>query len=69
MDEVGRGTVVPSSTLVFRGWQKTSLIEYPGQVATVLFTGGCNFRCPYCYNVDLVLRPGDLAPIDGESVR
>lgn len=40
--------------MIFRGWQKTSLIEYPGKVATVLFTGGCNFRCPFCYNRDLV---------------
>jgi pyruvate formate lyase activating enzyme len=50
-----------------RGWLRTSLIEYPGQVATVLFTGGCNFRCPMCHNVDLVLRP-DTLPIVPEAL-
>ena len=35
------------------GWQKTSLLDYPGHVATTVFTGGCNFRCPFCHNGDL----------------
>jgi len=43
--------------LVFKGWQRTSLIEYPGRISTVLFTGGCNLRCPFCYNAELVLEP------------
>jgi pyruvate formate lyase activating enzyme len=54
--------------LTFKGWQKTSLIEYPGKIATVLFTGGCNFRCPFCYNADLVQRPQELADLPGETV-
>lgn len=33
---------------------KTSLVDYPGRVSTVWFLQGCNIRCPYCYNVDLV---------------
>ncbi|MBN3037224.1 MAG: anaerobic ribonucleoside-triphosphate reductase activating protein [Candidatus Diapherotrites archaeon] len=40
----------------FYGFNKVSLIDYPGKVAAVLFTGGCNFRCPYCQNKDLVLH-------------
>ncbi|MCX7984394.1 MAG: anaerobic ribonucleoside-triphosphate reductase activating protein [Bacteroidetes bacterium] len=32
------------------GFIKTSLIDYPGKVAAVVFTQGCNFRCPYCHN-------------------
>lgn len=36
------------------GWRKTSLIDYPGYISTVLFTQGCNFRCPYCHNPDLI---------------
>ena len=36
---------------------KTSLIDYPGRVSAVLFLAGCNFRCPYCHNPDLVLPP------------
>ncbi|NLL13296.1 MAG: anaerobic ribonucleoside-triphosphate reductase activating protein [Fibrobacter sp.] len=38
------------------GWQKTSFIDYPGTVSTVLFFEGCNLRCPYCHNPDIVLR-------------
>jgi pyruvate formate lyase activating enzyme len=52
----------------FRGWQKTSLLEYPGKISTVLFTGGCNFRCPFCYNSDLVLRPEKLKRISEGDV-
>jgi pyruvate formate lyase activating enzyme len=40
--------------LRFAGFQKTSLIDYPDRVASVLFTAGCNLRCPYCHNGDLV---------------
>lgn len=36
------------------GWQKFSLIDYPGQLSAVIFTQGCNFRCPYCHNPELV---------------
>jgi pyruvate formate lyase activating enzyme len=54
--------------VTFKGWQKTSLIEYPGKVATVVFAGGCSFRCPYCYNSGLVLAPGEIPDLDGEVV-
>ncbi|MCW4013905.1 MAG: anaerobic ribonucleoside-triphosphate reductase activating protein [Candidatus Bathyarchaeota archaeon] len=40
--------------MIFAGLQKTSLIDYPDRVATVLFTSGCNLRCPYCHNGELV---------------
>lgn len=36
------------------GWQKVSLVDYPGKVACTLFTGGCNLRCPYCHNSELL---------------
>lgn len=39
------------------GWNKTTLLDYPGHVAATLFTGGCNFRCPFCHNAELVLNP------------
>ncbi|MCS7125104.1 MAG: anaerobic ribonucleoside-triphosphate reductase activating protein [Candidatus Bathyarchaeota archaeon] len=41
----------------FSGLQKTSLIDYPDRVAAVLFTPGCNMRCPYCYNWRIVVDP------------
>lgn len=36
------------------GFQKFSLLDYPGQLAAIVFTQGCNFRCPYCHNPELV---------------
>lgn len=42
----------------FYGLNKTTLLDYPGHVAATLFTGGCNFRCPFCHNKDLVLCTG-----------
>ncbi len=42
-------------SLDFAQIQKTSLIDYPGEVASTLFTVGCNFRCPFCHNASLVL--------------
>ncbi len=38
----------------FFGIQKLSLVDYPGKMVSTLFTGGCNFRCPYCHNRQLV---------------
>lgn len=39
------------------GFQKTTLLDYPEHVAATVFTGGCNFRCPFCHNSLLVLDP------------
>ena len=41
----------------FGGIQKTSLLDFPDRIATVLFTPGCNLRCPFCHNWRLVLDP------------
>lgn len=38
----------------FYGLQKTTLLDYPGLVAATIFTGGCNFKCPYCHNYSLI---------------
>jgi len=46
----------------FKGFQKTSLIEYPGKIVSVVFTAGCNFRCPFCQNPELVLNPNNSLP-------
>jgi pyruvate formate lyase activating enzyme len=40
------------------GLQKISLLDYPGHVAAIIFTQGCNFRCPFCYNPMLVEPAG-----------
>jgi pyruvate formate lyase activating enzyme len=48
------------------GLIKTSLLDYPAEVAAVLFTPGCNLRCPFCHNPELVATaaPDDFLPID-----
>lgn len=40
------------------GLQKLTLLDYPGKVACTVFLGGCNLRCPFCHNGELVLDPG-----------
>ena len=40
--------------MIFHGFQKLTLLDYPGKVAATLFTAGCNFRCPFCHNASLV---------------
>ncbi|MGB9743436.1 MAG: anaerobic ribonucleoside-triphosphate reductase activating protein [Minisyncoccales bacterium] len=37
------------------GWQKLTLIDYPGRLAATVFLAGCNFHCPFCYSAELVL--------------
>jgi pyruvate formate lyase activating enzyme len=44
--------VMEAARVAFR---KTSLVDYPGKVASVIFFQGCNLRCPWCYNGELVL--------------
>lgn len=39
------------------GLQKMTLLDYPGKVACTVFLGGCDFRCPFCHNGELVLSP------------
>ena len=50
--------------MLISGLQKMTLLDYPGLVACTVFTGGCNFRCPFCHNASLVL-PGELQTADG----
>ena len=45
--------------MIFGGFQKTDLINYPGYVASTVFTRGCNFRCPYCHNPEFVIQGSD----------
>ena len=42
------------------GFQKMTVLDYPGKVACTVFTHGCNLRCPFCHNARLVVRDEDL---------
>ena len=49
--------------LSVKGFLETSFVDWPGKVVSVLFLPGCNFRCPFCHNHQLVLKPGELEDI------
>lgn len=57
-----------NQTVRFYGFQKLTLLDYPGKVASTLFTGGCNFRCPFCHNRDLVFLNEKESDIENESI-
>lgn len=46
-----------------KGLEKFAPKDFPGFIASTVFLGGCNFRCPFCHNAELVLRPERLADI------
>ncbi len=54
--------------MLILGLQKTTLLDYPGLVASTIFTGGCNFRCPFCHNGDLVLHPDSFPHFTEEAI-
>ena len=54
--------------MIIKGFQKTTLLDFPGKVACTVFTGGCNFRCPFCHNASLVLHPNESDSFDEEDI-
>lgn len=50
------------------GFNKTTLLDYPGKVASTIFLGGCNFRCPFCQNGILVVAPGEQPDYSQEEL-
>ncbi len=46
------------------GLQEISLLDYPGKISAIVWTVGCNFRCPFCYNTNMVNEESDILPID-----
>lgn len=51
-----------------KGLQKLTLLDYKGYLAATIFTGGCNFTCPFCHNRDLVLYPNTIETIPEKTV-
>ncbi|MDI6849465.1 MAG: anaerobic ribonucleoside-triphosphate reductase activating protein [Candidatus Saccharicenans sp.] len=47
-----------------KGLEKFASRDFPGHISSTVFVGGCNFRCPFCHNADLVLNPGRLPSLD-----
>ncbi len=54
--------------MVIHGIQKLTLVDYPGKCACILFSGACNFRCPFCQNGSLVLHSENEPVIDDDEI-
>lgn len=54
--------------MLILGLQKLTLLDFPGLLSCTVFTGGCNFRCPYCHNASLVLQPDPQSTLPEEDV-
>ena len=50
------------------GMEKLSLVDFDNHIAATVFTGGCNFRCPYCHNAPLVLDPAGQGALSEEYI-
>ena len=55
-------------SLKLGGIQKLTLLDFPGKVACTLFTAGCNMKCPFCHNRDLVYIPENFNYFDPEEI-
>ena len=50
------------------GLNKLTLLDYPGYMACLIFTGACNYRCPFCHNASLVLNPNSQPAIREDEI-
>ena len=50
------------------GFQKMTMLDFPGKVACTVFTGGCNFRCPFCHNALLVTEIDNENTFDEDEI-
>lgn len=53
---------------MIKGWIRTTLLDYPNEIASAIFIGGCCFRCPMCHNPELVLNPTALPNIAWDEI-
>lgn len=52
-----------------KGFLESSFLDWPGQIASVIFLSGCNFRCPFCHNYGLVLNPDEFPDLDWNEIK
>lgn len=50
------------------GFQKLSLLDYPGKVAAIVFTNGCNFRCPFCHNYEIASNSNNKDLFENQDI-
>jgi pyruvate formate lyase activating enzyme len=51
-----------------KGFIKTTFIEYPGKIASMIFLPGCNFRCSFCFNPELILESDKIEDVNEKEV-
>jgi len=51
-----------------KGFLKSSFVDWDGYIVSVIFTGGCNFRCPFCYNYKLAMNPEEFENFDFDYI-
>jgi pyruvate formate lyase activating enzyme len=54
--------------MIIHGFQKMTLLDFPGRVACTIFTASCNLRCPFCHNAGLVTRLDAAERIDESEI-
>src|SRR3989339_28387 len=54
--------------MIIKGFQRTSLVDFPGNIVSTVFLSGCNFRCPFCHNPELALDSPDLKALPERKV-
>jgi len=58
----------PLARMSIKGFQGTSLLDFPGRIASLVFWGGCNLTCPFCHNPALVLDPDAWPDLDPDAL-
>ncbi|MBW2085504.1 MAG: radical SAM protein, partial [Deltaproteobacteria bacterium] len=56
-------------SIKIKGFLESSFLDWPGQVSSVIFLAGCNFRCPFCHNYGLVLNPDEYPTLDWDVIK
>lgn len=54
--------------MIIGGFQKSSLIDYPEKISAIIFIQGCNFRCPYCHNPELISLNSKQETVSREQI-
>lgn len=54
--------------MTIAGFQKLTLLDFPGKTACTVFTLGCNLRCPFCHNADLVIAQNNISAISEDEI-
>jgi len=51
-----------------KGFQGTSLLDFPGRISALVFFGGCNLACPFCHNPPLVVNPDEFPDFPADEL-